>query len=263
MTQVEEELRQTRNEIRWLATRIPLPGSPKTRRPSPEPLQLWRSPVRPPSTSAATAPAAPPPLPAQPMLQSPIRLAPVFPARRQRRLALPLSSPPEPPLPPRPTAEGGGGRGGRMPPRPGCPSRSPLPAPPPSRDDDDLYEQNLPTGRPPPGTREPMRTQIATMLTLEEIARLVGAGIVAARAPEWPANEARINVSRLKMENPKKFDRKSSSAFNQWWESVTMYLGFYPETVDCQKITWVGTLLTDTTLVWHLHQYRELWENDV
>ena len=63
------------------------------------------------------------------------------------------------------------------------------------------------------------------------------------------------------MENPEKFDGKSSSAFNQWWESVTMCLGFYPETIDRQKIAWVGTLLTDTALVWHLHRYRELREN--
>jgi len=80
MTQVEEELRRARNEIRWLATQIPLPSSPKTRRPSPEPLQLWRSPVWPLSTSAATAPDAPPPLPVRPTLQSPIRLAPTSPA---------------------------------------------------------------------------------------------------------------------------------------------------------------------------------------
>jgi len=64
------------------------------------------------------------------------------------------------------------------------------------------------------------------------------------------------------MENPEKFDRKSSTTFNQWWESVTMYLGFYPETTDQQKIAWVGTLLTDTALVCHLHRYRELREND-
>jgi len=64
------------------------------------------------------------------------------------------------------------------------------------------------------------------------------------------------------MENPEKFDRKSLSTFNQWWELVTIYLGFYPETIDRQKIAWVGTLLTDTALVWHLHQYRELSEND-
>jgi len=65
------------------------------------------------------------------------------------------------------------------------------------------------------------------------------------------------------MENPKKFDGKSSMAFNQWWESVTMYLGFYPDTTDRQKIAWIGTLLADTVLVWHLHRYRELRDNDI
>jgi len=100
------------------------------------------------------------------------------------------------------------------------------------------------------------------MLMLGEIAQLVGAGIVAARTVEQPERGARVHTSRLKMENPEKFDGKSSSTFNQWCESVTMYLGFYPETVDRQKIAWVGTLLTDTALVWHLHQYRDLGEND-
>ena len=41
-----------------------------------------------------------------------------------------------------------------------------------------------------------------------------------------------------------------------------MYLGFYPETNDRQKIAWVGTLLSDTALVWHLQRYRELGDND-
>jgi len=41
-----------------------------------------------------------------------------------------------------------------------------------------------------------------------------------------------------------------------------MYLGFYPETVDRQKITWIRTFLTDTALVWHLHRYLELRDND-
>jgi len=117
-------------------------------------------------------------------------------------------------------------------------------------------------GRPPPGTREPTQGQLATMLTSGEIAQLVGAGIAAAQAVGQPAGEAWIHTSRLKMENPEKFDRKSLSTFNQWWESVTMYLGFYPEMVDRQKIAWVGTHLTNTALVWHLHQYRELGEND-
>ena len=41
-----------------------------------------------------------------------------------------------------------------------------------------------------------------------------------------------------------------------------MYLGFYPETMDRQKIAWIGTLLTDTALSWHLHRYRDLGEAD-
>ena len=92
--------------------------------------------------------------------------------------------------------------------------------------------------------------------------RLVAEGVHRARQLEQPTVEARIHTSRLKMENPEKFDGKRPTAFNQWWESVTMYLGFYPDTTDRQKIAWVGTLLTDTALVWHLHRYRELREND-
>ena len=64
------------------------------------------------------------------------------------------------------------------------------------------------------------------------------------------------------MKNPNNFDGKSPTAFNQWWEAVTMFLGFYPDTNDRQKIAWIGTLLTDTALVWHLNRYRELGDND-
>jgi len=265
MSQVEEDLRRAREEIRRLATRIPLPGLPEARAPPPKPLQLWRSPAKAPSTS--TAPPAPPPLPRQPILRSPIRLAPAPATQRQRRPVIPPSSPPLPPLPLVAAAGATGGGGTRPPQRPqqpiSSPSPLPSPSPPPSEGDEDLYAQNLTTGRPPPGMREPTQVQVATMLTLEEIARLVGVGIAAARGPERPEQPAnRVNTSRLKMENPEKFDRKSSSTFNQWWESVTMYLGFYPETIDRQKIAWVGTLLTDTALVWSLHRYRELREND-
>jgi len=116
-------------------------------------------------------------------------------------------------------------------------------------------------GRPPPGTMEPPQDRLATMLTPEEIAWLVGAGIAAAQVPARPT-EPQMRTSRLKMENLAKFDGKNPTTFNQWWESVTLYLGFYPETIDRQKIAWVGTLLTDTALVWHLHRHRELRDND-
>ena len=99
------------------------------------------------------------------------------------------------------------------------------------------------------------------MLTPEEIARLVGAEIAAAQVPARPA-EAQIRTSRLKIENPDKFDGKNTTSFNQWWEAVTMFLRFYPETSDRQKIAWLGTLLTDTVKAWHLNRYRDLGDVD-
>jgi len=46
------------------------------------------------------------------------------------------------------------------------------------------------------------------MRTPDEIARLVGAGIAAARGLERPANERRIHISRLKIENPGQIQRE-------------------------------------------------------
>jgi len=88
------------------------------------------------------------------------------------------------------------------------------------------------------------------MLTPEEIAWLVGEGITAARTDQR-AQEVRINTSRLKLKNPESFHETPTSAFNVWWESVLEYIGFYPETLDAQKIAWVGTLLSDTVKAWH------------
>jgi len=112
-----------------------------------------------------------------------------------------------------------------------------------------IIERNLPIPRPSPGAKESTEGQLATMLTPDEIARLVGAGIAAARGLEWPANERRIHISRLKMQKPGKLNGKSMTAFNQWWEALTMYLDFYPENIDKQKIAWIRTLLTETALV--------------
>jgi len=89
----------------------------------------------------------------------------------------------------------------------------------------------------------------------------VAEGVARAQRPEEPRPE-RINTARLKMENPDKFDGKSTTSFNQWWEAVTMFLGFYPETNNRQKIAWIGTLLSDTAKAWHLNRYRDLGDND-
>jgi len=64
------------------------------------------------------------------------------------------------------------------------------------------------------------------------------------------------------LKNPESFDGKSTSAFNVWWESVLEYIGFYPETLDAQKIAWVGTLLLDTAKAWHQHRRRTMVDRD-
>ena len=264
VNRMEEELRQARDEIRRIATRIPLPGSPTTRLPSPEPPHDWRSPIRQPSTSIATAPL---PLPA---LRSPLWLTPALPTRRLRRPAISAEGPPTPPRPmtpemrqrleelrrlvsPRPPAlDPAAGRGGNPPSTPPGSSAGP-PSGPPSEPPRPPF-RHYPSPSPP---RNP-----APAITTQDLIRLVAEGVERARQERQPSERAQVRTSRLKMENPEKFDRKSSSTFNQWWESVTMYLGFYPETIDSQKIAWVGTLLSDTALVWHLHRYRELGETD-
>jgi len=89
----------------------------------------------------------------------------------------------------------------------------------------------------------------------------VAEGVERARQ-DRPARPEQGNIASLKMKNPETFDGKGSTSFNQWWEAVTMFLGFYPETNDRQKIAWLGTLLTDTAKAWHLNRYRDLGDAD-
>jgi len=96
---------------------------------------------------------------------------------------------------------------------------------------------------------------------MQDLVRLVAEGVERARQ-DRPTRPEQGNIARLKMKNPEAFDGKSSTTFNQWWEAVTMFLGLYPETGDQQKIAWVGTILSDTALVWHLQRFRELKGND-
>ena len=91
------------------------------------------------------------------------------------------------------------------------------------------------------------------MITTQDLVQLVPEEVEHARQ-DRPTRPKQGNIARLQMKNPEPFDGKSSTAFNQWWDAVTMYLGFYPETMDRQKIAWVRTLLTDTALAWHLHR---------
>jgi len=230
MNKIEDELQQARDKIWRIATQIHLPGFPKVRPPSPEPLQLWRSPARPSSTSVPMAPNMPPPLPTCVALQSPIWLTPAPHTRRLRQPAIPPipTGHASPLLWRNPHAGGVGSPPSRPLSEPPSPPLPPTPSP-------------LPTPRNPPPTFTPA-----------ELVQLVAEGV--ARTEQYAESRTeRMRTSRLKMENQEKFNRKSPTPLNQWWESVTMYLGFYPKTIDQQKITWVRTLLTEMVLVWHLH----------
>ena len=98
-------------------------------------------------------------------------------------------------------------------------------------------------------------------MTAQTLVALVVEGVQRANQTQ-PRTEERVQMSPLKMTNPKSFDGKTTSSFNTWWRSVTKYLGFYPETRDQQKIAWVGTLLTGTAKAWDLHRYEEMGEHD-
>jgi len=243
---LENQLREARTEIQRIAARIPLPTTPPAQTGPP----AWRSPVRPTSTSAPSAHSPP-------ALGSLLRLNPLPMSRRQRPPAVPTM--PEmrqrleqlrrhiSPRPPAPMAGQGGNPPSTPPgsasgPHSGPPSEPPRP---PSR--------HLRSPSPP---RNP-----APKITTQDLVRLVAEGVKRARQ-DRPARPEQGNIARLKMKNPETFDGKSSTTFNQWWEAVTMYLGFYPETADRQKIVWIGTLVSDSALVWHLHRYCELGEND-
>jgi len=85
-------------------------------------------------------------------------------------------------------------------------------------DSDDMYtvperRRDPVAGRPPLGATPLQAEHIATMLTPEEIAWLVGEGIAAAQIDQR-IPEVRITTSRLKLKNPEPFDEKPTSTFN-------------------------------------------------
>jgi hypothetical protein len=229
---LEGELAAAKDEIRRVAASIPLPTS---RPNSPVlPTFLQRAPVR--------TPQGPLPVTRYPVHPAGPTIGNLFPIREVQPI-------------PGIAAEGSGG--GRPPRRPRQPAVSPSPTPPPAENDndDDLYN------RP----HQPDTQANLPEADLTAIARLIGEGIAAAQAvPRQPGEttDGRIGTARLKMKNPEPFDGAATTKFSRWWESVVMFLGFYPNTTDRQKIAWVGALLTETALSWHLHRYRELGDTD-
>jgi hypothetical protein len=260
---LEQELRKAQDQIRRIATQVPVPGTP----PHLQQTQ-WRSPAQLASTSGG-----PPQTPVRTILRSPSSVVAPQPQRRIRPPAVPYSPlqrlPPAtgftPPL--RGPLTGGymGGFGGGVPPRgpPTIPPRGP-----PSGQNSPGESPRRPLSPFQPGLpRTPAHRPQGPALTARDLVEWVAEGVTRAnQAPSThrprEAREERIQMSRLKMTNPEPFDGKPATPFNPWWKSVIKYLSFYPETRDAQKIAWVGTLLAGTARTWDLHRYDEMGEND-
>ena len=195
---LERQLADAQGEIRQVAAQVPLPNSPQ-------------------GSTMSLDPVGAPPIPGLGTRPTPLAPFPPFPATPRTRA----------PVPYQPAGTAAGGSGGGQPPRP---PRRPIPptspSPPPGDDDDDLYTvpPQRRAGENPRSSRAPSPAPVTASFTPAEIARLVGEGIAAARQDQRP--EVRINTSRLKMKSPDNFDGKTTTNFNQWWESVVMYLGF-------------------------------------
>jgi hypothetical protein len=89
------------------------------------------------------------------------------------------------------------------------------------------------------------------------IARTVAAAVAATRATVPPTVPARARdaaplMARFKMRDPGEFDGKPKSDFRSWWRMVEGYFRCYPDTLDAQRIAWVGSLLTNEAREWHL-----------
>jgi len=70
-------------------------------------------------------------------------------------------------------------------------------------------------------------------------------------------------VAKLKLKDPKPFDGKPTTPFTLWWKSVMESISFYPDSTDTQRIAWIGTLLSGTSLDWHQHRRRTTGDRDI
>jgi len=171
---METQLRNAQEAIQRVATAIPTAASPAP---------AWRSPVRPPSTSAPTSH---PPI--APLLGSPFPINPhrlrrnplLLPSTPSQRRKWPPAIPATPPPLRRPLAQGAGGPPSGPPSGPASPPTPPSPRVP-------FRRQQTPS---PP--RDPQ-----TRVTMQELIRLVAEGVAWANQDKEPRPE-RINTSRLK-----------------------------------------------------------------
>jgi len=91
--------------------------------------------------------------------------------------------------------------------------------------------------------------------THEELTDIVAATVA---ATQDALQMDQINMSKLKLKDPKEFDGKPAIPFTLWWESVCKYIQFYPCSTDAQRIAWIGTLLTGMVRHWNQHRRRTI-----
>jgi hypothetical protein len=63
--------------------------------------------------------------------------------------------------------------------------------------------------------------------------------------------DRREHLAPVKLLKPGTYDGKPKTPFRPWWKKIVQYFRFYPETLDVQRIAFVGALLTDEAEEWH------------
>jgi hypothetical protein len=165
-------------------------------------------------------------------------------SRRTRPTVLSIAgASPPPPASFTPAATGSGGRPPNSPPRstwgraPSTPSISPL------HSDDGLYDL------PPHRRRSGVPNERAEFA--EELAAALGRHLPRQAATPAPVPDRRERLAPVKLPKPGTYDGKPKTPFRPWWNKIVHYFRFYPETLDVQRIAFVGTLLTDEAEEWH------------
>jgi hypothetical protein len=65
----------------------------------------------------------------------------------------------------------------------------------------------------------------------------------------------------MKLPKPESYDGKPTTPFRPWWKTVRHYFRFYPNTLDAQRIAFVGALLTNDAKEWHQERDEMVTEN--
>lgn len=131
----------------------------------------------------------------------------------------------------------------------GAPGSGDPPPPIPPRENPAEGSTNPSTG----SMTGPAQSESLERLIARTVAAAVAAAYTAAPLPAAPrAQENAMLTARFKIKDPGGFDSKPKRDFRSWWRMVKAYFRCYPNTLDAQRIAWVGSLLTNEAREWHL-----------